>query len=79
MLVRVTFLIVKNQHLSVKLCVLTEFVLKAPFFDKRCNELEVWLKERDYSDKLVRAQILKVKKEFEVKSFKQTKACRKLK
>ena len=23
------------------------------FFDKRCNKLEVWLKERGYSDKLV--------------------------
>ena len=62
MLVRVTFLIVKSQYLSVKPYVLTEFVLKAPFFDKRCNELEVWLKERDYSDKSVRAQILKAKK-----------------
>ena len=30
-----------------------------PFFDKRCNELEVWVKERDYSSKLVRRQILK--------------------
>ena len=29
------------------------------FFDKRCNELKVWLKERGYSDKLVRRQILK--------------------
>ena len=32
------------------------------FFDKRCNELEIWLKERGYSDKLVRAQILKARK-----------------
>ena len=24
------------------------------FFDERCNKLEVWLKERGYSDKLVR-------------------------
>ena len=23
------------------------------FFDKRCNKLEVWLKERDYSHELV--------------------------
>ena len=28
-------------------------------YDKRCNELEVWLRERGYSDKLVRQQILK--------------------
>ena len=48
MLVRVMFLIVKNQYLSVKPCVLTEFVLKTRFFDKRCNELEIWLKERGY-------------------------------
>ena len=32
------------------------------FFDKRCNELEIWLKERGYSDKLVRGQILKARK-----------------
>ena len=35
---------------------------KNVFFDKRCNELEVWLKERGYSDKLVRGQILKARK-----------------
>ena len=29
------------------------------FYDKRCNELEVWLRERGYSDKSVRQQILK--------------------
>ena len=32
------------------------------FFDKRCNELEIWLKERGYSDKLVRKQILNERK-----------------
>ena len=32
------------------------------FFDKRCNELEIWLKERGYSDKLVRGQIRKARK-----------------
>ena len=32
------------------------------FFDKRCNELEVWLKKRGYSDKLVRGQMLKARK-----------------
>ena len=31
------------------------------FFDKQWNELEVWLKERGYSDKLVRRQILKAR------------------
>ena len=33
------------------------------FYDKRCNELEVWLRERGYSDKLVRQQILKARKQ----------------
>ena len=32
------------------------------FLDKRYNELEIWLKERGYSDKLVRGQILKARK-----------------
>ena len=32
------------------------------FYDKRCNELEVWLRERGSSDKLVRKQILKARK-----------------
>ena len=32
------------------------------FLDKRCNQLEVWLKDRGYSDKLVRSQILKARK-----------------
>ena len=31
MLIRVTFFIVNNQYLSVKPCVLTEFVLKTHF------------------------------------------------
>ena len=32
------------------------------FYDKRYKELEVWLRERGYSDKLVRKQILKARK-----------------
>ena len=32
------------------------------FFDKRCNELEVWLKSRGYNDKMVRSQILRARK-----------------
>ena len=32
------------------------------FFDKRCNDLEVWLKNRGYNEKLVRQQILKAQK-----------------
>ena len=31
------------------------------FFYKRCNELEVCLKKRDYSEKVVRGQILKAR------------------
>ena len=44
------------------------------FFDKRCNELEIWLKELGYSDKLVRGHILKARKAWKLGSFKQTKA-----
>jgi len=32
------------------------------FFDKRCNELEKWLMDRGYNDKLVRSQIPKARK-----------------
>ena len=74
MLVRVTFLNVKNQYLSAKPCVLTEFVLKTPFFDKGCNELEVWLKERGCSDKLVRGQILKGRKISRVEVLNKRKS-----
>ena len=35
---------------------------KNQFFDKRCNDLEVWLKNRGYNEKLVRQQILKARK-----------------
>ena len=31
-------------------------------FDRRCNELEQWLEQRGYSDKMVRNQILKARK-----------------
>ena len=31
-------------------------------YDKRCSDLEIWLKGRGYSDKLVRKQILKARK-----------------
>ena len=62
MLVRVTFFIAKNQYLSVKPRVLNRICSENAFFDKRCNELEVWLKERGYSDKLVRGKILKTRK-----------------
>ena len=41
---------------------LTEFFPESSFFDKRCNELDAWLKERGYSDKLLTGQILKARK-----------------
>ena len=31
------------------------------FFDNRCNQLEYWLKERGYNEKVVRQQILKAR------------------
>ena len=33
---------------------------KNQFFDKKCNDLEGWLKNRGYNEKLVRQQMLKV-------------------
>ena len=35
---------------------------KNQFFHKRCNNLEVWLKNCDYNEKLVRQQIIKARK-----------------
>ena len=32
------------------------------FFDNRCNQLQCWLKDRGYNEKVVRQQILKLKK-----------------
>ena len=32
------------------------------FFDQRCNELEHWLHERGYSERVVRQEILKARK-----------------
>ena len=34
---------------------------KNQVFDKRCNDLEVWLKNRGYNEKLVRQEILKAR------------------
>ena len=53
MLVRVTFLIVKNDYLLAKPCVLTEFVLETLFL---INGV-IW-----QVDKFVRGQILKARK-----------------
>ena len=31
------------------------------FFDNRCNQLECWLKDRGYNEKVVKQQILKAR------------------
>ena len=41
---------------------LNRICLANSFYDKRCNELEVWFRDWGYSDKLVRQQILKTRK-----------------
>ena len=43
------------------------------FFDKRCNELEVWLNDRGYSEKLVRKQILEARKVKRTEALNNTK------
>ena len=35
---------------------------KNQFFDKKCNDIEVWLLNRGYNEKSVRQQILKTRK-----------------
>ena len=72
MLVRVTSPILKKQYLSVKPCILTEFV--NAFFDKRHNALEVWLKDQGYSDKLLRGKILKGRKFSRLEVLKKQKS-----
>ena len=58
---RVTFTIVRKAFHTVKHYALTEFVLRIIFFDIYCNNLEKWLSERAYSEKLVRKEILKAR------------------
>ena len=48
----------KSIHFSQALR-LNRICSKNMFFDKWCNKLEIWLKERGYSEKLVKGQILK--------------------
>ena len=40
---------------------LNRICLENSFFDKRCNNLEIWIRERRYSDKMVQKQILKAR------------------
>ena len=61
MLVPVTFFILKNLYHSQALR-LNKICSENSFFDKPCNDLEIWLKGSRYSDKLVRKQILKARK-----------------
>ena len=51
----------KSIPFSQALC-LNKICSENALFDKPCNELEVWLKERVYSDKLVKGEILKARK-----------------
>ena len=46
------------------------------FFDKRCNESEVWLKERGYNDKLLEGQILKSRKFLRLEILNKQKSVR---
>ena len=62
MLVPVTFSIPKKSIPYSQALKLNRVCSENPFFDKRCNNLEIWLKGREYSDKLVRNQILKPRK-----------------
>ena len=41
---------------------LKRICLENLFFNRRCSDLEIWLGERGYSDKLVRKEILKARK-----------------
>ena len=55
--------ILYSQALALnRICSENSVLISILFYDKRCNELEVWLRERGYSDKLVRQQVLKARK-----------------
>ena len=47
-----------HQYIHASSCHVSHCKQNA-FFDKGCNELEVWLKKRGYSNELVRGEILK--------------------
>ena len=49
------------QYRTVRLR-LNHIYSEPSFFDQRCNQLEKWLLDREYSDKLVRGQMLKARK-----------------
>ena len=62
MLVHVMFTILKKSIPYSQALRFNRICSENVYFDKRCNELEVWLKSRGYSDKMVRSQILKARK-----------------
>ena len=56
------FTIQKSPYHTVKPLRFNRICSENVYFDKRCNELEVWLKSRGYSDNMVRSHILKARK-----------------
>ena len=51
----------KKSILNSQVLRLNRICSENSFYDKCCNELEIWLRERGYSDKLVRQQIFKAR------------------
>ena len=58
-LLHVTPIIVKREFLIVKRSALNRIFSDSISFDRRCNDLERWLLERDYQEKEVRKQVLR--------------------
>ena len=56
-----TIFILKNPYLTVKPFSYDRACSENSFLDKRYNDLDIWLRERGYSDKLVQKQILKAR------------------
>ena len=61
---RVTLTFVRKAFRVFKHYTLTELALRIIFFDIYCNNLEEWLGERGYSEKLVRKEILKARSQL---------------
>ena len=57
----VTLTIVRKAFRIVKHYALTELVLRVIFFDVHYNNLEKWLSEKGYSEKLVHKEIQKAR------------------
>ena len=52
----------KKVSITAKLFRLNRICSNNTFFDQRCNELEHWLHERGYSERVVRQEILRARK-----------------